>query len=68
MALSVEHSDVLFVGEVIGSERSENNFWNTRIKVKHTLTCLQSLVRLRSALLGESNSVALDLERAAVLG
>jgi hypothetical protein len=67
-ALSVEHSDVLFIGEMIGPERGENNSWSRRIKVKHTLNSLQSLMRLRSALLGESNSVALDLERVSVFG
>jgi hypothetical protein len=50
-AVSVEHNDMLFIGEVAGSETQADSSFTMRISVKHTLTNLQSLMNLRGALL-----------------
>ena len=51
LAVSIEFHDVLFVGEVVACcvERSDN--YRIDIAVEHTLTSLQSLLRLRTELL-----------------
>ena len=51
-AVSVECSDVLFIGEVAACGQDTASSWKLRIAVKHTLTHLQSLMNLRTALLG----------------
>ena len=59
-AVSVEHDDVLLVGEVAASEQEEDGSWRLRIQVKHKLTNLQSLMLLRSALLGRASPSSLN--------
>lgn len=49
--VSIEVEDILFMGEVITSCRGEKA-QRYRIIIKQTLTGLQSLLRLRAALLG----------------
>ena len=50
-AISVEHQDLLFVGEVAASQKETCSSWAIRVSVKHMLTNLQSLTNLRSTLL-----------------
>ncbi len=52
--LAAQYEDVLFVGEVCACDEETDRLWTVRINVKYTLTSLQSLTRLRSALLGSS--------------
>jgi hypothetical protein len=52
-AVSVEYNDALFLGEVIRSAPEKNGYWRTEIKVEQILNGLQSLMNLRSHLLGE---------------
>ena len=56
--LAAQHNDVLLIGEVCACEETDR-LWIIRINVKYTLTNLQSLIRLRSALLGSAGQ---DLE------
>ena len=51
--VSVEYSDAMFLGEVIGCRRGAGAIWELDIKVDQILTGLQSLVALRAQLLGE---------------
>lgn len=60
--LSVEHDDVLFVGEVLACAHAESGAWRLSVKVEHKLTSLQSLMRLRSALLGEQAPISTDIQ------
>jgi len=48
--LSVEHNDVLFLGEVVRSTLWGNEQWAIDIKVEQTLTGLHSLMILRAQL------------------
>jgi hypothetical protein len=48
--VSVEHTDVLFLGEVVRSMPWGNDEWAIDIKVEQTLTGLQSLMILRAQL------------------
>jgi hypothetical protein len=50
--VSVEHGDVLLVGEVVACQTSEDGSWRLKIQVKHKLTRIQSLTTFRDALLG----------------
>jgi hypothetical protein len=50
IVVSVQHEDVLFAGEVV-SCRPEAEHFRITIHVEHTLTSLQSLLRLRDHLL-----------------
>lgn len=52
-AVSVEYSDAMFLGEVITCTAGPGTSWHLEIKVEQILTGLQSLVALRSRLLGE---------------
>jgi hypothetical protein len=52
-AVSVECNDALFLGEVIRSTPENNGYWRAEVKVEQILTGLQSLMNLRSRLLGE---------------
>ncbi len=52
-AISVEHDDALFLGEVIACAPKGEN-WTLEIKVEQILTGLQSLMALRARLLSES--------------
>lgn len=56
--VSVEYSDAMFLGEVIGCQRGSGNGWELQIKVDQILTGLQSLCALRAQLLGEGVPVA----------
>ncbi|MBV9156409.1 MAG: hypothetical protein JO097_09110 [Acidobacteriaceae bacterium] len=51
--VSVEHEDVLFLGEVLSCRVTSGPAWNVEIKVAHFLTGLQNLMALRKGLLGE---------------
>jgi hypothetical protein len=51
--VSVERNDTLFLGEVITSVPATDGCWRSEIKVDQILTGLQSLMNLRSHLLGE---------------
>ena len=67
-ALTVEHEDMLFLGEVIACCPESGNEWTVLIKVDQILTALQSLLRLRKELI-EAEPVARSsrhLEQAAV--
>ena len=55
--VSVEYSDAMFLGEVIGCQRSAGGIWELNIKVSQILTGLQSLCNLRAQLLGEGVAV-----------
>jgi len=50
--ISVEHEDVLFLGEVIACKGASGPAWNLEIKVEQILTGLQSLMALRDHLSG----------------
>ena len=52
--VSVEYSDAMFLGEVVGCQRGSGGGWELQIKVDQILTGLQSLCALRAQLLGES--------------
>jgi len=52
--VSVEYSDAMFLGEVIGCQRGSGGVWELNIKVSQILTGLQSLCALRAQLLGEN--------------
>lgn len=58
--VSVECNDAMFLGEVIACSPVAGS-WHIEIKVKQILTGLQSLVALRSRLLGEGVSSPLAL-------
>jgi len=51
--VSVEYSDAMFLGEVIGCQRGSGGVWELHIKVDQILTGLQSLCALRAQLLGD---------------
>jgi hypothetical protein len=51
--VSVEYSDAMFLGEVVGCHRGAGGVWELNIKVDQILTGLQSLCALRAQLLGE---------------
>ena len=61
-AVTIEREGVLFIGEVTVCERLPDPFWRLRIAVKHKLTSLQSLMRLRSALLYSEPALPMRLE------
>lgn len=52
--LSVEYDDVLFLGEVVACTQDYADRWSVEIAIEQMLNGLQSLVTLRSRLLGES--------------
>jgi hypothetical protein len=53
-ALSVEHEDNLFLGEVVACAVQSPGVYKMEIKVEQILTGLHSLMALRSRLLGEA--------------
>jgi hypothetical protein len=65
-SVAAQYKDVLFAGEVVACDKETDMCWTVRIRVKHTLTSLQSLMRLRSALFGVP-SADLEMEHAQVL-
>ena len=52
-AISVEHNDAMFLGEVVACTQGCNQEWHVEVKVEQVLTGLQSLMALRARLLGE---------------
>jgi hypothetical protein len=55
--VSVEYSDAMFLGEVVGCKSGTGGAWELNIKVDQILTGLQSLCALREQLLGEGTPV-----------
>ncbi len=55
-AVSVEYNDALFLGEVMASRPDGDSGWQVEVGVEQILTGLESLIALRSRLLGESVS------------
>jgi hypothetical protein len=53
--VSVEYSDAMFLGEVVGCHRGTAGVFELDIKVNQILTGLQSLMTLRAQLVGESS-------------
>jgi hypothetical protein len=49
-AVGVEYNDILFIGEVLTCTPTTGDQWTADVKVAHTLTGLQSLMRLRAQL------------------
>lgn len=52
-AVSIEHEDVLLMGEVVASTQ-QAHLWRADVKVEHALNGLMSLMALRAKLLDES--------------
>lgn len=52
-ALSIEHEDNLFLGEVVACAPESDGVYKMDIKIEQILTGLQSLMNLRAGLLGE---------------
>lgn len=52
-ALSIEHEDNLFLGEVVICAAQSAGIYRMEIKIEQILTGLQSLMNLRAGLLGE---------------
>jgi hypothetical protein len=65
-AVSVEYNDAMFLGEVIVSSSEASGSWHLEVKVEQILTGLQSLVSLRSRLLGEGVASPLNLVPAGI--
>jgi hypothetical protein len=55
-AVAVEYNDALFLGEVVACTEDCAGRWHVQVNVEQVLTGLQSLVNLRSRLMGESLS------------
>lgn len=66
-AVTVEYNDALFLGEVLNCCKTDN-LWKVEIKVEQILTGLQSLIALRTRLLGESTSQSLQMAPVEVAG
>ncbi len=64
--LAAQYEDVLFVGEVCACDKDTDRLWTIRINVKYTLTGMQTLMRVRRALL-DGPGDDLELEHASVL-
>ncbi len=60
-ALSVEHEDNLFLGEVVICGAESAGMYRMEIKIEQILTGLQSLMNLRAGLLGEGVPQPLSL-------
>ncbi len=54
VAASVEHDDAMFLGEVMSCTSLPSGYWQVELQVEQMLTGLQSLLALRSRLLGET--------------
>lgn len=65
-AVSVEYNDALFLGEVIACTSGPGSSWLVEVKIEQILTGLQSLVALRSRLLGEGVPTRIGLMPAEV--
>jgi hypothetical protein len=55
LAISVEHEDILFVGEVVSCHSESTGYFQIKIYVKHTLTSLQSLMKLNAELMASQH-------------
>jgi hypothetical protein len=55
--ISVEYNDAMFLGEVIGCRRGNEDTWQMVVNVEQILTGLESLMALRAGLLGEQQNV-----------
>ncbi|HEX3685420.1 MAG TPA: hypothetical protein VHU83_22995 [Bryobacteraceae bacterium] len=66
-ALSIEHEDNLFLGEVMACAAQAPAVYRMEIKIEQILTGLHSLMALRARLLGESVPHPLALVPAGVL-
>jgi hypothetical protein len=55
-AVSIEYNDAMFLGEVVACTSGTGSSWQVEVKIEQILTGLQSLVALRSRLLGEGVS------------
>jgi hypothetical protein len=55
LAISVEHEDILFVGEVVSCHSESTGYFQIQIYVKHTLTSLQSLMKLNAELMASQH-------------
>lgn len=51
--ISVQHEDVLFLGEIVATRLASGPAWNIEIKLEQILTGLQSLMALRARLIEE---------------
>jgi hypothetical protein len=60
-ALSVEYNDAMFLGEVVTASEHAGGKWHLEVKIEQILTGLQSLMNLRSSLLGEGVPSALRM-------
>lgn len=65
-AVSVQYNDAMFLGEVLGCQEMNNGDFQVEVKVEQILTGLQSLMVLRSRLIGEPVPQALGLMPAGV--
>lgn len=60
-ALSIEHEDNLFLGEVVACAAQSSEAYKVEIKIEQILTGLHSLMALRARLLGEAVPQSLSL-------
>ena len=60
-ALSIEHEDNLFLGEVVACAPQSAGVYVIEIKIEQILTGLHSLMTLRARLLGEAVPQALSM-------
>lgn len=58
--VSVEYNDAMLLCEVVACTQDCQQRWHLELKIEQILTGLQSLVRLRQRLLGESVPVRAD--------
>lgn len=65
-AVSIEYNDAMFLGEVVTCTAASGPLWHLEVKVEQILTGLQSLVALRSRLLGEGVVSPYSLEPATI--
>jgi len=66
-ALSIEHEDNLFLGEVVACAAQSPGLYRMEIKIEQILTGLHSLMALRARLLGEAVPQTLGLLPVGVL-
>ncbi|HTU47182.1 MAG TPA: hypothetical protein VMF91_19120 [Bryobacteraceae bacterium] len=66
-ALSIEHEDNLFLGEVVACAAQSPGLYRMEIKIEQILTGLHNLMALRARLLGEAVPQTLGLMPVGVL-
>ncbi len=59
LAVSVEYNDILFVGEVVSYQLKSAGYFQIKIYVEHTLSSLQSLMKLNTELMA-AQQVSVD--------